>query len=151
MTNFELYKEDILKIAEGYSSPAKKNGMIVPCSKTKCEECDFGDISDCRKNRFNWLYEDNDCCSGCKYEYKRKDESPCTKCYHNYTSKFEHRLTKIRQDELLKLYPNIRKVNGVIDICPGDLDMYHHCRSKGPSGEGCVECIREYWLQEVEE
>lgn len=109
MTNFEKYKNDILKVVN------------------------------------------ENCCSGCKYEYKRKDESPCVKCYHNYTSKFEYRLTKIRQDELLKLYPNIRKVNGVIDICPGDLDMYHHCRSEGPSGKGCVECIREYWLQEVEE
>lgn len=89
-------------------------------------------------------------CIGCKYEDRREDKSPCVKCYHNYTSKWERRLTKTRQDELLKLYPNIRKVNGVIDICPGDLDMYHHCRSKGPSGKGCVECIREYWLQEVE-
>ena len=60
------------------------------------------------------------------------------------------KLKKTRQDELLKLYPNIRKVNGVIDICPGDLDMYHRCRSGDPSDEGCVECIREYWLQEVE-
>lgn len=146
MTNFELYKEDILKIAEGYSSPAMKDGMLFTCTKIDCAECDFnitGEDGYCGKNRFKWLYEDDDCCRGCKYEYKRKDESPCVKRYHNYTSKFECRLTKIRQDELLKLYPNIRKVNG-------DLDMYHQCRSEGPSGEGCVECIREYWLQEVE-
>lgn len=156
MTNFEKYKNEIMKIVtenRGNFLIAMKDGMLFTCTKIDCTECDFnitGEDGYCGKNRFKWLYEDDDCCRGCKYEYKRKDESPCVKCYHNYTSKFECRLTKIRQDELLKLYPNIRKVNGVIDICPGDLDMYHQCRSEGPSGEGCVECIREYWLQEVE-
>ena len=151
MTNFEKYKNEILRIAtEDGGTPAKKDGIIVNCGHLDCEECDFN-IGNCRKNQFSWLYEDDgDECDGCKHKYKREDESPCTECRNNYTSKWERRLTKTRQDELLKLYPNIRKVNGVIDICPGDLDMYHHCRSEGPSGKGCVECIREYWLQEVE-
>lgn len=156
MTNFEKYKEDILRIAtENNSSPAMKDGAVVACIGLNCKECDFNDAGKCKENFFNWLYEDDgeepDCCNGCKYECKAEYESPCTKCRNNYTSKFECKPRKTRQDELLELYPNIRKWNGVIDICPGDLDMYHYCRSEGPSGEGCIACIRDYWLQEVEE
>lgn len=156
MTNFEKYKDEIMKIVtESHSSPAMKDGVVVACGDLDCKECDFNNGGNCRKNQFNWLCEDDgedsNCCDGCKYEHKAEYESPCTKCCNNYTSKFERRLKKTRQDELLELYPNIRKWNGVIDICPGDLDMYHYCRSEGPSGEGCIACIRDYWLQEVEE
>lgn len=156
MTNFEKYKNETRKIVtENFCSPAKKDGVIVACAGLNCKECDFGDASKCRKNYFKWLCEDDggdrDCCDGCKYECKAEYELPCTKCRNNYTSKFECKPRKTRQDELLELYPNIRKWNGVIDICPGDLDMYHYCRSEGPSGEGCIACIRDYWLQEVEE
>lgn len=156
MTNFEKYKDKILEIAtESHSGPAMKDGVFVACVGLDCRKCDFGSAGKCGENRFRWLYEDDgeepDGCDGCKYEYKREDESPCTKCCNNYTSKFERRLKKTRQDELLELYPNIRKWNEVIDICPGDLDMYHYCKTQGPSGEGCIACIRDYWLQEVEE
>lgn len=156
MTNFEKYKDEILKIAtESKSGPAKKDGVIIACDGLPCRECDFGGVGKCNENRFGWLYEDDgenrDGCNGCKHEYKREDESPCTECCNNYTSKFEPKPRKTRQDELLELYPNIRKWNGVIDICPGDLDMYHYCKTQGPSGEGCIACIRDYWLQEVEE
>ena len=157
MTNFEKYKDEILRIIEMTRSGIAgiKDGILAPCNMINCSECSLNiDGSNCIHNFIKWLYEDDgeelDGCDNCKYECKAKYESPCTKCHNNYTSKFECKPRKTRQDELLKLYPNIRKVNGVIDICPGDLNMYHPCRSEGPSGKGCVECIREYWLQEVE-
>lgn len=156
MTNFEKYKNDILKVAnENCCSPAKKNEVIIPCSKVKCKECDFGDMSNCSKNCFNWLYEDDgeehDGCDGCKYEYKRENESPCTECCNNYMSKWERKPKKTRQDEFLERYPNVRKCYGVVDICPKDLDMHFYCRSQDLLSEGCKTCCQEYWLQEVEE
>lgn len=156
MTNFEKYKNDILKVAnENCCSPAKKNEVIIPCSKVKCKECDFGDMSNCSKNCFNWLYEDDgeehDGCDGCKYEYKRENESPCTECCNNYMSKWERKPKKTRQDEFLVHYPNVRKCKGVIDICPKDLDMHFYCRTEDSLNGECTTCCQDYWFQEVEE
>lgn len=129
MTNFELYKEDILKIAEGYSSPAMKDGVIVPCVRLSCRECDFGDVGNCIVYRFNWLFEGNNRCN--------EDD-------HNYTSG----LKKTRQDEFLKHYPNAMKrdSDGVLNVCPKSLDMRFDCKF----AEGCDICCQNYWLQEVE-
>lgn len=154
MTNFEKYKEDILRItAESSSTPALKDGKIVACKCIAREECDFY-VGNCRDNQFNCLYEDDgeepDGCDGCKYEYKREDESPCTECCNNYTSKFERRPKKTRQDEFLKMYPNARMLNGIISICPKLVDG--NCdRCRIYAKRSCTECHKDYWLQEVEE
>ena len=151
MTNFEKYKDKIIRITtESNSSPAKKDGVIVACAGLNCKECDFGDASKCRKNYFKWLCEDDgedrDCCDGCKYEYKREDESPCTECCNNYTSKWERRPKKTRQDKFLEMFPNTELADSVIKICPKRLDgNYDRCR------RSCIECHKDYWLQEVEE
>lgn len=156
MTNFEKYKDEIIKIAtESNSFPALKDGKIVACISITCEECDFDNRGDCRENQFDWLYEDDgeepDGCNGCKYEYKGGDESPCTECSMNYTSKWERRLKKTRQDEFLEHYPNVRRCYGVIDICPKDLDMHFNCRAQESLSGGCTTCCQDYWFQEVEE
>lgn len=135
MTNYEKYKEDILRIAtESNSNSAKKDGAVIACAGLKCKECDFGDASKCRKNYFNWLCEDDgeepDRCDGCKYEYRPK---------------------KTRQDKFLECYPNVRKCKGVIDVCPKDLDMHFYCRTEDSHSGGCTTCCQDYWLQEVEE
>lgn len=151
MTNFEKYKDEIIKIVtESHSSPAKKDGVIVACAGLKCKECDFGDASKCRKNYFNWLCEDDgeepDGCDGCKYEYKREDESPCTKCCNNYMSKWESRPKKTRQDEFLEHYPNAKKCKDILKICPAEVEIYKVCETYSE----CPDCRRDYWLQEVE-
>lgn len=156
MTNFEKYKDEILRIVtESRGNPAKKDGVVVPCIGLTCEECDFNDRGNCARDRFNWLYEDDgkepDGCDGCKYEYKREDESPCTECCNNYTNKWERKPKKTRQDEFLERYPNVRKCYGVVDICPKDLDMHFYCRTEDSLNGGCTTCCQEYWLQEVEE
>lgn len=155
MTNFEKYKDEILKIAiESNSTPAKKDGVVVACAGLACTKCDFDGVGKCRENRFKWLYEDDgeepDGCDGCKYEYKGGDESPCTECSSNYMSKWERRPKKTRQDEFLEHYPDARMRNGVIDICPKNVDgNCDRCRiyAKRP----CIECHKDYWLREVEE
>ena len=158
MTNFEKYKDEILKIIETTRSGKAgiKDGILAPCNMINCSECSLNiDGSNCIHNFIKWLYEDDgeehDGCNGCKYEYKGEDESPCTKCCNNYTSKFECRPKKTRQDEFLEHYPNVRRCYGVIDICPKDLDMHFNCRAQEYLSGGCTTCCQDYWLQEVEE
>ena len=156
MTNFEKYKDEILRIAtESNSNPAKKDGVVVACEGLACTKCDFDGVGKCRENRFNWLYEDDgeepDGCNGCIYEDEGIDEYPCTKCRNNYTNKFRRRPKKTRQDEFLEHYPNAKKCYGVIDICPKDLDMHFNCRAQESLSGGCTTCCQDYWLQEVGE
>lgn len=158
MTNFEKYKDEIMKIAtESNSNPARSDGIVIACEGLACSVCDFNGagIGKCRENCFNWLYEDDDekhdGCDGCKYEYKAEYESPCTECCNNYISKWERKPKKTRQDEFLEHYPNVKKCYGVVDICPKDLDMHFYCRSQELLSGGCITCCQDYWLQEVEE
>lgn len=158
MTNFEKYKDEILRIAnESHSNPAKKDGVVVPCIGLTCGECDFNDRGDCDRNRFNWLYKDDgeepDRCNSCKYEYKREDELPCTECYNNYTSKWERKPKKTRQDEFLEHYPNAQIDNstGVIVVCPRGISGEIPYNSGRWCAISCAECCQDYWLQEVEE
>ena len=152
MTNFEKYKDEILRIAtESHSNPAKKDGVVVACIGLDCKECDFGGAGNCGEDRLNWLYEydgeEPDGCDGCKYEYKREDESPCTECCNNYTNKFERRPKKTRQDEFLEHYPNAKKCKDILKICPAEVDIdYKVCETYSE----CPDCRRDYWLQEVE-
>ena len=153
MTNFEKYKDEILKIVTEIDGiPAKEDGAIVACEGLDCGKCDFNNGGNWRKNQFNWLYEDDgeepDGCDGCKYEYKREDESPCKNCCNNYMSKWERRMKKTRQDKFLEHYPNEKKHKAILEICPDDVDVdYNGCESYPL----CGECQRDYWLQEVEE
>ena len=57
MTNFEFYKEDILKIAAENSSVALINGNLASCSHVSCRICDFSD--ECHKKMFAWLYAEH--------------------------------------------------------------------------------------------
>ena len=154
MTNFEKYKDEILKITESNSNLAKEDGVVVACVDLDCKDCDFDGIDECRKNRFKWLYEDDgeehDGCDGCKYEYKGEDESPCTECCNNYTSKWERRPKKTRQDEFLEHYPDAAlDSEGALKIAPCWIERAYStsfCKKAG-----CDTCQRDYWLQEVEE
>lgn len=157
MTNFEKYKDEILRITtESNSNPAMKDGAIVACIRLNCKECDFNDAGKCRENCFNWFYEDDgeepDGCDGCKYEYKGEDESPCTECCSNYTSKFERRPKKTRQDEFLKMFPNAPVTHsGLLGVKPCTFEGCSFIKQKCDSYATCLDCRRDYWLQEVGE
>ena len=162
MTNFEKYKNEILKLStQGIEKiPVIVNGKPASCDNTRCEDCELGD--DCTRDFFKWLYEDDgekqSNCLGCKYMYKKIDESPCTECSMNYTSKWERRLKKTRQDEFLKLFPRAeRDVEGFIDIAPcqidkalkTEVDIRGYCQKANGYETGCRDCMRAYWNEEV--
>ena len=162
MTNFEKYKNEILKLStQGIEKiPVIVNGKPASCDNTRCEDCELGD--DCTRDFFKWLYEDDgekqSNCLGCKYMYKKIDESPCTECSMNYTSKWERRLKKTRQDEFLKLFPRAeRDVEGFIDIAPcqidkalkTEVDIRGYCQKANEYEMGCRDCMRAYWNEEV--
>ena len=153
MTNFEKYKDEILRIAtESNEAPAMEGGMLTACRGLSCKECDFNE-DNCVTSFFNWLYEDDReqelTCSSCKHASRDQEEYPCSRCSRGYADLFEPK--KTRQDEFLEHYPNAKKCYGVIDICPKDLDMHFNCRAQESLSGGCTTCCQDYWLQEVEE
>lgn len=59
----------------------------------------------------------------------------------------EHPL-KTRQSEFLRLYPNVRLNNGVIDICPRSVDATKV--TNGCAANMCNPCMRKFWLEKIE-
>jgi len=57
-TNFEFYKDEILKIAQRDTIPTLVKGKLVGCFSVECNECDFRS-SKCRKERIEWLYAEH--------------------------------------------------------------------------------------------
>lgn len=53
---------------------------------------------------------------------------------------------KTRQSELLKMFPNAKFTNGVVTICPKNVETTFGCSMKS-----CEKCSKEYWLAEVDE
>lgn len=56
---------------------------------------------------------------------------------------------KTRQSVFLEQWPNASvDDNGTIVMCPRNVDKNYGCNLK--LGYGCIECRREFWMQEVE-
>lgn len=153
MTNFEKYKDEILKIAtKSNDRPAKKNGVVVACGDLSCKECDFNSTGKCTENLYTWLCEDDgedrNCCDGCIHEDEGIDKYPCSRCCNNYINKFERK--KTRQDEFLERYPDAAlDSEGALKIAPCWIERAYStsfCKKAG-----CDTCQRDYWLQEVGE
>lgn len=55
---------------------------------------------------------------------------------------------KTRQSEFLKMFPNAKFADGVIDICPCQIDtkIKDDCSRLSP----CFNCRKAYWSEEVE-
>ena len=145
MTNFEKYRDKIESIMSesGSMAPAVKNGVPVMCDlMIDCNFCDY-DRSDgnCWIAFIEWA---------CKDANEEK-EYPCSRCSRGYTDLFEPKPKKTRQSEFLKMFPNAELADSAINICPKHLDgNYDRCgnyEGKIP----CIECQKDYWLQEVEE
>ena len=49
---------------------------------------------------------------------------------------------KTRQERFLELFPHADTHTGVLEVCPGDIDMRYTCH--GP--KDCADCKKEYWL-----
>lgn len=63
----------------------------------------------------------------------------------------EHPL-KTRQSELLKIFPNARRWDNFIDLCPQMIENFD-CPQKheGDTWKSCTECKRQYWNAEVKD
>lgn len=58
MTNFEFWKDEILRICREYESiPAIVKGRPIPCSDVKCDNCDI--YAACAINIIEWLYDEH--------------------------------------------------------------------------------------------
>ena len=56
---------------------------------------------------------------------------------------------KTRQDAFLEQWPNAKVfVDGVLDICPLELDECYTCQSTDLKMR-CQSCRRDFWMQEV--
>lgn len=49
---------------------------------------------------------------------------------------------KTRQERFLEMFPRADAHTGVLEVCPGDIDMRYTCH--GP--KDCADCKKEYWL-----
>ena len=151
MTNFEKYKDEMLKVKGGI---ALKDGKVAFCKNLSCKYCDFykDNDDDCNARLIRWLCEDGGeqetTCSSCKHASRDQEEYPCSRCSRGYTDLFEPKPKKTRQSEFLERYPNAKKCKDILKICPAEVDIdYKVCETYSE----CADCRRDYWLQEVEE
>lgn len=57
--------------------------------------------------------------------------------------------TKTRQDAFLEQWPNAKVfADGVLDICPNELDEHYLCKSTDIEMR-CQSCRRDFWMKEV--
>lgn len=151
MTNFEKYKEQLLSFnyVEG-NTPAKKNGKLMRCVDIPCIECDFIN-GNCTTNFIKWLYENYDkaeCCENCAYfDTSTVRGSMCEVCNRNYSNQFEPKPKKTRQDEFLEHYPDAN----VFQIQPCSIEDENFINEYCAKHDYCLDCVSDYWLQEVEE
>ncbi len=62
----------------------------------------------------------------------------------------EHPL-KTRQSELLKIFPNARRWDNFIDLCPQMIEKFDCPQKHGMDNwKFCAECKGRYWNEEVE-
>ena len=100
MTNFEKYKNEILKLStQGIEKiPVIVNGKPASCDNTRCEDCELGD--DCTRDFFKWLYEDDGekqgDCDDCVHKHKSGNELPCVTCSVSYANLFKRRKKTVR-------------------------------------------------------
>ena len=51
-------------------------------------------------------------------------------------------MVKTRQERFLELFPRADAHTGVLEVCPGDIDMRFTCHEP----KDCADCKKEYWL-----
>lgn len=156
MTNFEKYKDEIMKIIESGSSCciAVKDGKPVRCeSMPGCDNCELNTgESNCGFKFLKWAYEDDSegrDCRDCKHYNEGDTTYSCERCKRYYLDRFERRSPKTRQSEFLKAYPNAKLIDGkVLSVDPCLIDRTYNT-------EDCIDgycklCKEKYWSQEVE-
>lgn len=57
---------------------------------------------------------------------------------------------KTRQSVFLEQYPEAKRVNNILAICPKVLDMNFPCWIYNSANVDCEDCRREFWMKEAE-
>lgn len=86
-------------------------------------------------------------CHSCKYINKTIDEYPCSECRRSYEDKFKPKPKKTRQDEFLEHYPDAN----VYGIQPCNIENENFINEYCAKHDYCLDCVNDYWAQEVEE
>ncbi len=97
----------------------------------------------------------------CKSFGKNCDNCPAIKNFCCDTFEWQERLVaiveewvaahprKTRQDLFLEQWPNAKVfVDGILDICPIELDGHYSCKSTDTKMR-CQTCRREFWMKEI--
>lgn len=104
----------------------------------------------------------NGCCNGCEVKKRMGAGDVCIYYMAQHPQEVveiverwgkEHPL-KTRQSEFLKLFPKGRLASdGMLKFCPQEVDSGFMCPMVVQQSRGvhCVDCRREYWLEEVDD
>lgn len=57
---------------------------------------------------------------------------------------------KTRQSVFLELWPEAELIHGCVTICPKRISADYRSRPGDCRNRGCSDCLREFWMQEVE-
>lgn len=105
-----------------------------------CAHCDFGrDNRTCKISGIpaQWFDdEDHSADDGKKYD------TPTDTPTETVAPTDEPTASKTRQEKFLELFPRADAHTGVLEVCPGDIDMRYACREP----KDCADCKKEYWL-----
>ena len=94
-------------------------------------------------------FDDQDC-AGCEINKRRSDNLSCVNWVLNHPAEAvelierwakEHPL-KTRQEKFLEIFPRADAHTGVLEICPGDIDMRFACHEP----RNCDDCRKNYWF-----
>lgn len=93
----------------------------------------------------------DDECAGCPLnnlhcELENANSEELTKINEIILNWCKEHPIKTRQSEFLKMFPNAKIVDGVVTICPKNVETTLRCSMKS-----CEKCSKEYWLAEVDE
>lgn len=93
-------------------------------------------------------------CTGCVLEHKCPTTSMETEAPDKLVEIIEkwakEHPKKTRQSEFLKLFPDVRRKDGVVDLHPCMIDTKNYPKDDYCATNSCNDCRKDYWLQEVE-
>lgn len=63
-----------------------------------------------------------------------------------WAAEHPEKMARTRQDLILEAFPNVKLVDGCINVCTHNFKKNPECRGS----EGCSECMRDFWLAPAE-
>ena len=95
-------------------------------------------------------------CNGCPLYPSASDESceekiinhhhEAAEIIRKWAAEHPEKLTRTRQDLILEAFPNVKLVDGCINVCTYNFKRNPECRG----AEGCSECMRDFWIAPAE-